>query len=281
LLAQRYAAESPRSKSTGDSDMLITEMPFGAPCWFELASTDPGKSFAFYSGLFGWKREDIDMGPMGIYSFLSNASGMIGAMMKMPPGPEMPSHWGVYFLVANCDESTAMAVSLGATQHMAPMDVSTFGRMSILGDPTGAVFSLWQAKEQGGPGFAMFEDYAIGWVELATRDVAKAEAFYSALLGWQFAKSSGAATPEGVIYREYGIGATHYGGLLQMTREWGEMPAHWSIYIPVPDVDACVAKAKTLGGTNTVPAFDAPGVGRIAMLADPTGANTYVIKLNR
>jgi hypothetical protein len=30
-----------------------------------------------------------------------------------------------------------------------------------------------------------------------------------------------------------------------------------------------------------VPAFDAPGVGRIARIDDPTGAGAYVIQLNR
>jgi predicted enzyme related to lactoylglutathione lyase len=48
----------------------------------------------------------------------------------------------------------------------------------------------------------------------------------------------------------------------------------------VSDVDACCVKAKELGGGNPLPPFDAPGVGRIAMVSDPTGAQCYVIKLN-
>jgi hypothetical protein len=31
------------------------------------------------------------------------------------------------------------------------------------------------------------------------------------------------------------------------TAEWGEMPSHWSIYVLVPDVDACTARAAELG----------------------------------
>jgi len=67
---------------------------------------------------------------------------------------------------------------------------------------------------------------------------------------------------------------------MAMTPEWGEMPSHWSLYIPVPDVDACLARAVELGGKVCVPAFDVPGVGRIARLDDPAGAGVYVIKLN-
>ena len=34
----------------------------------ELNTTDLKKAQAFYGGLFGWKFQDMDMGPMGIYS---------------------------------------------------------------------------------------------------------------------------------------------------------------------------------------------------------------------
>ena len=77
------------------------------------------------------------------------------------------------------------------------------------------------------------------------------------------------------------LSLTPVAGVLQMTAEWGDMPSHWSIYVLVPDVDACVARAAELGGKVCVPAFDAPGVGRIARIDDPTGAGAYVIQLNR
>jgi predicted enzyme related to lactoylglutathione lyase len=70
------------------------------------------------------------------------------------------------------------------------------------------------------------------------------------------------------------------GGLLQMNEQWGDMASHWSIYLRVTDVDATVAKAQSLGGSVCVPAFDAPGVGRIAMIGDPTGGYAYLIALS-
>jgi hypothetical protein len=68
------------------------------------------------------------------------------------------------------------------------------------------------------------------------------------------------------------------GGLLRMTEAWGEMPSHWSIYIQVEDVDAIVDRAQALGGSLCFPAFDAPGVGRLARIDDPSGAGFYVIR---
>jgi uncharacterized protein len=262
--------------------MFIAEMHRGVPCWFELSSTDPEKSFAFYNGLFGWNRHDIDMGPMGTYSFLLNSNGCIGAfcgMQEEQKASGIPSHWGVYFAVHDCDAATAQVGNLGGTVIMSPFDVGENGRMSIVRDPTNANFCLWQPKGGGG-NFVMFEDHAIGWVELATRDTTKAREFYAALLGWTYTESP-IPIPDSGNYIEISVGDTRYGGILPMNSEWGEIPPHWAVYVMVPDVDACCSKAKELGGSNPLPAFDAPGVGRIAMVADPTGANCYVIKLKQ
>ena len=262
--------------------MHITAMKQGIPCWFELSSTDPEQSYAFYSGLFGWSRLDMDLGPMGTYSFLNNANGCIGAMCNMQPEQKaqgIPSNWGVYFAVHDCDSATAQASQLGGNVLMPPMDVSEHGRMSVIADPTGAVFSLWQPKSGGGQ-FVMFEDLSIGWVELATRDTHRAREFYAALLGWTLTKSP-ILIPNSGNYIEISVDETRYGGILPMNSEWGEIPPHWGIYIMVPDVDSSVARALELGGSNPFPAFDAPGVGRIAMISDPTGAKNYIISLEK
>jgi predicted enzyme related to lactoylglutathione lyase len=252
--------------------------PNGAPCWFELSSTDPDASLAFHEALFGWSHVHNDMGEMGNYTFLRNANGSIGALCGMPPGSEgRPSSWNVYFLVANVDASVARAQELGGQLLAEPFDVPGHGRGAVLMDPAGAAFCLWQAENASAGDFTMFEDHAIGWVELASRDAAGAKAFYGALLGWEFPAST--QPVPGVEYQEYTAGGTRFGGIMQMTAEWGEMPSHWSIYFPVADVDACLARAGELGGKTCVPAFDAPGVGRIARFDDPTGAGAYIITL--
>jgi uncharacterized protein len=55
------------------------------------------------------------------------------------------------------------------------------------------------------------------------------------------------------------------------------VPPHWNVYFNVADVDTSVAKIVDLGGASVAPAFDAPDVGRMAMVADPQGANFWVM----
>jgi hypothetical protein len=64
-----------------------------------------------------------------------------------------------------------------------------------------------------------------------------------------------------------------------MDAQWQGMPPRWGIYFMVGDCDRVVDRAKGLGGRVQWGPFDAPGVGRMAMLADPQGASFSVIKL--
>jgi uncharacterized protein len=51
-----------------------------------------------------------------------------------------------------------------------------------------------------------------------------------------------------------------------------EAPSHWLTYLACDDVDATAAKAEELGGRTYKAPFDVPTVGRMAILADSTGA---------
>jgi len=63
------------------------------------------------------------------------------------------------------------------------------------------------------------------------------------------------------------------GGLFDISgHDFQGVPESWMAYIAVDDVDARVAKAVKAGAKVMKPAFDVPGVGRIAMLMEPGGA---------
>ena len=70
------------------------------------------------------------------------------------------------------------------------------------------------------------------------------------------------------------------GGVLPLTDEMQQHGARptWLGYVGVDDVDATVAAIEQAGGKALMPAFDIPGIGRIAMVADPQGAPFYVMK---
>jgi len=117
----------------------------GTLCWADLSTSDPDRAKTFYASLFGWK---ISLGQddMSDYLHLQNGEEYIGGIppaSQRPPGA--PPHWLVYFFVTDLDASVAKAEELGASVHMGPMTIPNVGRMAVVADPQGAVFSLFGA----------------------------------------------------------------------------------------------------------------------------------------
>jgi len=108
------------------------------------------------------------------------------------------------------------------------------------------------------------------WYELMSADPLAAKAFYAPVMGWSIETEPSGATDYRMIAAPDGL----VGGVLTLTPEMvaGGARAMWIGYLTVDDVDACVAAVTAAGGSVQMPAFDMPGVGRLAIIADPQGA---------
>jgi hypothetical protein len=115
----------------------------------------------------------------------------------------------------------------------------------------------------------MAENGHFYWNELMTRDAAKAKAFYGKTLGWTFDDMD---MGPGGTYHVAKMGDAMIGGIMTMSSDMAGIPEHWFAYIAVDDLDGALKKLKANGGTVHREPFDVPGVGRIAIVADPGGA---------
>jgi predicted enzyme related to lactoylglutathione lyase len=108
------------------------------------------------------------------------------------------------------------------------------------------------------------------WRELMTDNVGKAKAFYGATLGWTF---SDMPMQGGGLYTLAQSGKAMVGGVMDMTGVTPPgVPPHWFNYIEVDDVDHRIGLVAENGGKVLRGAFNIPNVGRIAIIADATGA---------
>ncbi|UCE25885.1 MAG: VOC family protein [Candidatus Zixiibacteriota bacterium] len=108
-----------------------------------------------------------------------------------------------------------------------------------------------------------------------TRDVPAAAKFYSELLGWEPADSG----MPGMAYTIFKAADKDAGGMMEMPKDIPEqVPSHWMSYIAVSDIDAIVGKTPELGGTVLHGPQEVPGVGRFAVIQDPTGAVVSLIQ---
>lgn len=115
------------------------------------------------------------------------------------------------------------------------------------------------------------------WYELMSPDPDASKRFYDAVVGWDIEPQPSGDMDYRMIRRSDGGNA---GGVLRLTDamcEHGARPV-WLGYIDVDDVDATIGAIEAEGGKVMMPASDIPGVGRIAMVADPQGAPFYIMK---
>jgi predicted enzyme related to lactoylglutathione lyase len=259
----------------------VTTHALGTFCWPELATSDVAGAKKFYTSLFGWQFGDSEVGPGMTYTIYTLNGRDVAAMMELQPEMVkmgMPPTWGVYVTVENADQSADKAKSLGATVLNPPMDVMEHGRMAVLQDPQGAVFSVWQAKNNIGVG-VLNEPGSLTWTQFNAKDTAGAKQFYPALLGWKVQENEMPAAMGGGTYTRFMKADGPAGGMMPMPKE-APAPSHWLSYFAVANVDAAATKAATLGAKTHVPPTDIPGMGRFAVLADPQGATFAIVKFD-
>ncbi len=115
----------------------------GRICWNELLSTDAEAAQRFYSAVFGWQPQPKDMGPYGLYRIQMLGDKQAAGLMQNPQNGA-PSAWLSYFLTMHLQGDTELAKSLGGTPLMENAPIPGLGAFSMLKDPTGAVFALFE-----------------------------------------------------------------------------------------------------------------------------------------
>ncbi|MEO8379573.1 MAG: VOC family protein [Acidobacteriota bacterium] len=240
----------------------VTAHPPGTFCWIELATSDPGAAKDFYTRLFDWSVNQTPIGEGQLYSIFQKDGADVAAMYKQDQ-QGVPPNWASYIAVADADAATEQAKSLGATVMMGPFDVMEHGRMSVITDPQGATFAIWQPKTNIGVGIRD-EPGSLCWNELQARDLDAARKFYTAFFGWTMKVS-----PE---YTEFSAGGPQPIGGMLTSQAPPPVPSYWLPYFAVEQCDASVEKAQSLGAAVFLPPTDIPHTGRFAVLADPQGA---------
>ena len=118
----------------------------------------------------------------------------------------------------------------------------------------------------------MEEHGAPSWFELFTRDYTGALDFYRSVFNWKTEVEGDTDEFRYSTLRDPAASDRQLAGVMDASTFLPEgVPAHWSIYWDVIDVDASVAEVIALGGSVMDAPMDSP-YGRMASVADPSGA---------
>jgi predicted enzyme related to lactoylglutathione lyase len=234
------------------TEVSLRGFPPGAPWWLDLASPGTPAAQEFLTGLFGW--EPVD----------AAESGVAGYTVQILPGTEFPSVaglmptedstmaplWTCFFRVPNLRTSADTVRLVGGTVLMEITPIGDFGRMILALDPQGAGFGLWDIT----PTTSVINTgipHTLHLIELRCPDPEKAERFYTTVLG---------ASPHPAVPGEQNIG--------WQIAPTPETPARWTPYFTVTDLNASLARARSLNGEIKPP----PSPGRTAIVSGPATA---------
>ncbi|MDR6612461.1 VOC family protein [Leifsonia sp. 1010] len=127
---------------------LVAEV--GGLAWHELYARNYAAQVEFYTRVFGWRTQVL--GDTADFRYVTfgdpdaPAGGVYDADGMLPEG--VPSHWVVYFGVADAAAASQRVIDLGGTVIRDPWD-SEFGRFAQVTDPLGGLFFLHEVGTGG------------------------------------------------------------------------------------------------------------------------------------
>jgi predicted enzyme related to lactoylglutathione lyase len=237
--------------------------------WHELRTSDRRGALDFYCMLLAWRTREVLMGagPYGL-CFLDDRDHAGIVEWTGPP------YWLPYLAVDDVDVMVARAERLGGRMVSPPTDIPNVGRNAVLADPHGAMFAVHRYAMSQPMEFETAPVGSFGWEELATHDPEEAAAFYAALFGFAVERVNVGRIATCHILKR---GTRPTAGIMPLATD-APRGSRWLTYLQVKDVDRTVRNAKEIGATIQEPACDLPGVGRFAVLVDPTGAAFGVVR---
>lgn len=123
----------------------------GAPCWFQLATTEFPTVIEFYRQLTGGQLMVTDDSPQMRQVLVAiqgqPAAGIMDATASAFPAGH-PAGWTVVFGAGDVDGQVARVAESGGSVLRPPAD-SPYGRLAVVADPQGAAFSLVSAGSEG------------------------------------------------------------------------------------------------------------------------------------
>lgn len=105
------------------------------------------------------------------------------------------------------------------------------------------------------------------WMDLMTDNQQGAMTFYGALLGWTFEVGGAESGGYAMAFKNGRMAA----GIGQKSPQM-QFPNAWTVYFGVENAEATIERVKANGGQAITPVMDIPHAGRMAMVADNTGA---------
>jgi uncharacterized protein len=240
----------------------------GKIIWLDLVTPDLNQAKRFYSGLFGWTFQSVAGDPNYAVALL-DGEPVAGILQRaVPSGQQRQPAWLSFIAVGDVDAVTRAALAHGAKVLAEPKTYSQRGRQAVFADPDGAVFAVLSSSS-GDPQDVLAAPGQWLWSSLLVKNADQEASFYHALFGYDVFELPSDDNSKHVI-----LSSDDYAraGVSALPGDAVRRHPHWLNFVRVEDAEAATAQAVALGGRVLVePRVDRHG-GKLAVVADPSGA---------
>lgn len=242
--------------------------------WADLVTDNVAAARSFYGGMFGWTFRSH-----GDYLLASNGGHPLAGMIQRQRPANRPNatpRWFGYLSVADVDRAQHAVTEAGGRVVMAPKEFPARGRQAVFADPEGALFGVIHSTS-GDPAdsYAATGDWV--WVQLLSRDAQRAAGFYRAVGDYRVHRNAAENRSSDYILSSAGVARATVRKIPS-----GKSAARptWLPFVRVAHLDKSVAKASRLGGKVLVSPRPDLLNGKVAVIADPTGAAVGLLECN-
>jgi uncharacterized protein len=239
--------------------------------WVDLVTDDVPAARKFYGSLFGWTFREV-----GNYTIAANDDRPLAGMFQRPRPKDQPGQprWFGYISVSSVSKAQRAVTGAGGKVLVPPQKFPKRGEQAVFADAEGAIFGV--VKSSSGD----LEDFLPDpgdwiWIQLMSRDGRQAAEFYRAVGGYEIIENTASNKLSDYVLASEGYARA----TVRTIRTDNEKvrPA-WLPFVRVQNVGESVALAKQLGGQVLIEPKPEIFDGKVAVIADPTGAAIGILE---
>jgi len=234
--------------------------------WADLVTDDLPAARTFYARLFGWTFRD-----MGNYAIASNDERPLCGMFQRPRPAnqsEAKPRWLGFISVSSVERAQRAVTKAGGRVLAAPRKMPQRGEQAIFADPEGAIFGVVKSSS-GDPQDFQADPGDWIWIQLLSRDARNAAEFYREVGDYEIIQKAAEGGSSDYVLSSKGFARATVRTIPPANKQ---VQPNWLPFVRVKNVGESVAQAKQLGGKALIEPKPELFGGKVAVIADPTGA---------
>ena len=239
--------------------------------WADLVTDDVLTAQKFYTKLFGWKFYDYG----GYLVGMNDDQPLCGMFQRPRPKDRVAApRWFGYISVASVERARSAATKAGGKVQAEPKKMPKRGEQAVFTDPEGAMFGVIKSSA-GDPEDFLAEPGDWIWIQLLSRDAKKASDFYQSVAGYEVIEQTAGNRLSDYVLTSGGYARATVRSIPSSNTK--TLPS-WLPFVRVENLEKSLALARQFGGKVLVEPKSDLLEGKVAVIADPTGAAVGILE---